>query len=246
MNEPTQRTRVKRRPDRSEYRREVIDAILDEGLVAHVGFAVEGQPYVIPMTYVRAGDRLYLHGSPASRLLRGLRRGLPVCATVTLLDGLVLARSAFHHSMNYRSVVILGEAAEVTGREDKRSALHALVEHVVPRRSAEIRPPTDRELDGTLVLGLSLDEASAKIRSGPPVDEEEDYSLPVWAGEVPIRLQAGEPVPDSRLHAGAVTAPTPAYRHKLTPGRRPQPVLVLPRSEVGWFVGPCGASSGKL
>jgi nitroimidazol reductase NimA-like FMN-containing flavoprotein (pyridoxamine 5'-phosphate oxidase superfamily) len=244
--EPTLRTEVRRRPERSEYRREVIEAILDEGLVAHVGFAVDGQPYVMPMTYARSGDRLYLHGSPASRLLRGLRRGLPVCVTVTLLDGLVLARSAFHHSMNYRSVVILGQAVEVRSREEKRTALAAVVEHVVPGRTAATRPPSDREVDGTLVLALPLDEASAKIRSGPPVDEEADYSLAVWAGEIPVRLQAAEPVPDSCLLPGAGTVPTPAYRHRLTSGRRPQPVLVLPRSEVTWFVDSCGASSGRL
>ena len=246
MGEPTPRTEIRRRPERSDYRSDAIEKILDEGLVAHVGFTVDGQPYVIPMAYARAGDTLLLHGSPASRLLRGLRRGMPVCVTVTLLDGLVLARSAFHHSMNYRSVVILGEAVEVTGRAEKRAALTALVEHVVPGRSAEARSPTDRELAATLVLALPLDEASAKVRSGPPLDEEEDYELPVWAGEIPIRLQAGEPVPDPQLRPGAGSVPTPAYRHRLTPGRRPTPVLVLPRTEVTWFVGPCGASSGRL
>jgi hypothetical protein len=148
--------------------------------------------------------------------------------------------------MNYRSVVILGEAVEVTGREEKRAALGVLVEHVVPGRTDEARPPSDKEVDATLVLVLPLGEASAKIRSGPPVDDEADHSLPVWAGEIPIRLQAAEPVPDPGLHPGAGNAPTPAYRHRLMPGRRPQPVLVLPRSEVSWFVGPCGASSGRL
>jgi uncharacterized protein len=246
MDQPTRRTEIRRRPERAEYRPEAIEAILDEGLVAHVGFEIDGQPFVVPMAYGRAGDRLYLHGSPASRLLRGLRRGIPVCVTVTLLDGLVLARSAFHHSMNYRSVVILGEAVEVSGRAEKRAALTAVVEHIVPGRSADTRPPSDRELDATLVLALTLEEASAKTRSGPPIDEEADYDLPVWAGEIPLRLQAGEPLPDPRLRPGAAAAPSPAYRHKLTTGRRPQPVLVRPRTEVSWFVGACGACSGRL
>jgi nitroimidazol reductase NimA-like FMN-containing flavoprotein (pyridoxamine 5'-phosphate oxidase superfamily) len=196
---PSERTEVKRRPARADYRPKSIHAILDEGVVAHVGFAVDGAPYVIPMVYARKAHTLYLHGSPASRLLRGLRRGIPVCVTVTLLDGLVLARSAFHHSVNYRSVVVLGSAVEVTNAAEKRAALAALVEGVVPGRSVEARPPSDQELAATLVLSLPLTEASAKVRSGPPIDDEADYALPVWAGEIPMRLVTGPPVPDPRL-----------------------------------------------
>ena len=203
----TNRTEVKRRPDRADYRPQSIEAILDEGFVAHVGFAVDGQPYVIPMVYARDAQTLYLHGSPASRMLRGLRRGIPVCVTVTLLDGLVLARSAFHHSVNYRSVVVLGSAVEVTGPAEKRAALAALVEGIAPGRSAEARPPSEKELDATLVLALPLSEASAKVRSGPPIDDESDYPLPVWAGEIPFRLVAGPPVPDPRKRP---RAPLPA------------------------------------
>jgi uncharacterized protein len=196
---PTERTEVRRKPERGDYRPDVVEAILDEGFVAHVGFVAGGSPVVIPMIYARAGTTLYLHGSPASRLLRGLRRGIPVCVTVTLLDGIVLARSALHHSVNYRSVVVLGAATEVTDPDEKRSALAAVVEGVARGRSAEARPPTPRELAATLVLALPLSEASAKIRSGPPVDDAADYALPVWAGEVPLRMAAGPPVPDPRL-----------------------------------------------
>ena len=190
------RTRVRRCAGRGVYERDAIHAILDEGLVAHVGFAVGGQPYVIPMLYARAGERVYLHGSPASRLLQGLSGGIPTCFTVTLLDGLVLARSAFHHSLNYRSVVVLGEAERVEAPAEKRAALEAIVEHVVAGRSGEARAPNPKELDATLVLALSLHEASAKVRSGPPVDAAEDHGLSVWAGEVPLRLVGLPPVPD--------------------------------------------------
>jgi nitroimidazol reductase NimA-like FMN-containing flavoprotein (pyridoxamine 5'-phosphate oxidase superfamily) len=190
------RTRVRRRAGRGVYEREAIEAILDEGLVAHVGFAVDGQPFVIPMLYARSGDRLFLHGSPASRLLKGLGDGLAACFTVTLLDGLVLARSAFHHSLNYRSVVVLGEARRVDAPDEKRAALEAIVEHVVNGRTRAARGPSAKELDATLVLALSLREASAKVRSGPPVDAAEDLDLPVWAGEVPLRVVGLPPVPD--------------------------------------------------
>jgi nitroimidazol reductase NimA-like FMN-containing flavoprotein (pyridoxamine 5'-phosphate oxidase superfamily) len=207
---PTARTRVQRLPKRGVYDRTAIDAILDEGLVCHVGFAVDGQPYVIPTTYGRIGDQLYIHGSAASRMLRALRGGIPVCVTVTLLDGLVLARSAFHHSMNYRSVVVLGVAVEVTGDAERMQALEAIVEHIVRGRWADIRWPTETELKATLVLRLPIDEASAKVRQGPPIDDEEDYALACWAGELPLRLIPQSPVADPRLDAGI--APPPAVR----------------------------------
>ena len=195
---PTQRTRVRRLPSRASYDRVTMHAILDEGLVCHLGFVHDGQPFVLPTTYARVEDAIYLHGSAASRMLRGLRDGIPVCATVTLLDGLVLARSAFHHSMNYRSVVILGVATEVTGSAERLRALEAIVEHVAPGRWAQVRPPNDRELKATMVLRLPIVEASAKIRTGPPLDDAEDLGWPCWAGHVPLRLVALEPVPDDR------------------------------------------------
>jgi uncharacterized protein len=198
----TARTTVQRRAARGAYDRELIHAILDEALVCHVGFEVDGQPYVIPATHARAGDRLLLHGSAASRMLRVLAGGAPVCVTVTLLDGLVLARSAFHHSMNYRSVVVLGTAVAIADRAAKREALRALVDHVLPGRSAEVRPPTDAELDATLVLELPIAEASAKVRAGPPIDDAEDLGVPCWAGVLPVALRPGAPEPDPLLPAG--------------------------------------------
>ncbi|HVW32229.1 MAG TPA: pyridoxamine 5'-phosphate oxidase family protein [Acidimicrobiia bacterium] len=195
MPQPTSRTEIRRHPERGDHRDATVAAILDEGLVAHVGIAVDGQPYVIPMIYARRGATLYLHGSPASRLLRAMKKTVPVCVTVTLLDGLVLAKSAFHHSMNYRSVVVLGEAQEVTDPAEKRAAFAALVDHAVPGRSAEARPPNPKETAGTIVLALPLGEASAKIRTGPPIDDEADRPLPVWAGVIPLRLERGTPVP---------------------------------------------------
>ena len=195
----TQRTRIKRLPQRGEYDRQTIYDILDEGLICQVGFVVEGQPFVIPTAYGRVDDRLYLHGSPASRMLRTLKEGVEVCLTVTLLDGLVLARSAFHHSMNYRSVVVFGRATLVEDAEEKLEALKAFTEHVMRDRWAQVRPPNRQELMGTLVLALPLTEASAKMRSGAPVDDEADYELPVWAGELPLRLTTLEPVADPRL-----------------------------------------------
>ena len=199
---PTPRTTVRRLPTRGSYDRALIDSILDEALVCHVGFSAEGQPYVLPMNFARVGDAIYLHGSVASRLLRALRDGVPVCATVTLLDGVVLARSAFHHSMNYRSVVVLGSAREVTAPDEKRAALTAIVEHVLPGRSEVVRGPSDPELATTLVLSLPITEASAKVRTGPPLDDEEDYAVPCWAGEIPLRLTAGPPRPEPRLAPG--------------------------------------------
>ena len=199
---PTERSALKRLPKRGEYARESVYQILDEGFICHVGFVVEGQPFVIPTGYARAGDTLYIHGSQASRMLRALKDGIDVCVTVTLVDGMVMARSAFHHSMNYRSVVVFGRAVAVEDSTEKLAALRALTEHLAPGRWDETRQPTEGEMRATLVLALALEEASAKVRSGPPVDDEEDYELPVWAGVVPLRVVAGEPIPDPRLPQG--------------------------------------------
>ena len=196
----TQRTTLKRLPKRGVYDRELVYQILDEGLICHVGFAVEGQPFVIPTGYARVNDQLYIHGSQASRMLRTLSEGIAVCVTVTLLDGLVLARSAFHHSMNYRSVVIFGRASVVEETEAKLAALRAFSEHVIPGRWDEVRWPNDQELKATTVLSLPLAEASAKVRTGPPLDDEEDYELKVWAGVIPLRLVADVPINDPRLN----------------------------------------------
>jgi uncharacterized protein len=198
MSEATvsERTRVKRLPKRGAYDRATIDAILDEALICHLGFVVDGAPVVIPTIHWREGDQLYFHGSAASRMLRTLREGVDACVTVTLLDGLVLARSAFHHSMNYRSVVVFGNARVVEDREEKLRALDRLVEHIIPGRSAIVRGPNESELRQTLVLALPIAEASAKIRTGGPIDDAEDYALPVWAGVVPITLTKGQPIKD--------------------------------------------------
>jgi uncharacterized protein len=195
---PSPRTRVRRVPARGAYERETIDAILDEALVSHVGFVHDGAPVVIPTLHARLGDRLYLHGSAASRMLRTLEGGAQVCVTATLVDGLVLARSAFHHSVNYRSAVVFGEARSVAPDERPR-ALELFTEKLVPGRWPYVRPPTRQELKGTNVLELPLDEASAKVRTGPPVDDEEDYALPVWAGVLPLRTVVDPPQPDPRL-----------------------------------------------
>ena len=199
---PTDRTQDKRLPKRASYDKAQVYAILDEGRVCHVGFVVDGQPYVIPTGYARVDDLLYLHGSAASRMLRALDEGVPVCVTVTLVDGLVLARSAFHHSVNYRSVVVLGRARLVSDPEEKLLALRSFTNHLVPRRWDEVRPPNDQELKATGVLALPLAEVSAKIRTGPPLDDEEDYLLPIWAGVVPARTEWGKPIPDARLMPG--------------------------------------------
>lgn len=196
---PTPRTTLKRRAQRGVHEHATILAILDEALVCHMGFVVDGQPFVLPTAYARIGDHLYLHGSPSNRMLRTGKGGLGLCVTVTLVDGLVLARSAFHHSMNYRSVVLLGTATEVVDPAEKRAAFQALVEHVAPGRYPSVRPPTDDEITGTLVLRLPINEGSAKVRSGPPIDDEADYAWPVWAGVVPLALGAGAPLPDPRL-----------------------------------------------
>ena len=196
---PTERTQVRRLPKRGNYDRETVYRILDEAMICHVGFVVDGQPYVIPTGFGRAGDTLYIHGSAASRMLGNAAQGIPVCITVTLLDGLVLARSAFHHSMNYRSVVILGKARGVESEEEKIAALRTFTEHMVPGRWNDVRKPTDQEMKATQVLAVPLEEASAKIRTGPPIDDDEDYALPIWAGVLPLNMAPGTPVKDPRL-----------------------------------------------
>ncbi|MBI2680678.1 MAG: pyridoxamine 5'-phosphate oxidase family protein [Candidatus Solibacter usitatus] len=211
--QPTERTQVKRLPKRGVYDRAAIYKILDEAFLCHVGFVVDGQPYVIPTGYARAEDTLYIHGSAASRMLRALSGGVAVSVTVTLVDGLVLARSAFHHSMNYRSVMVFGTATPVEDAAGKMRALHAFTEHVMPGRWEEVRGPSEQELKATLVLALPLSEASAKVRVGPPVDEDEDYALPVWAGVLPLQLTAQEPVADPRLPAG-VAVPDYVRKYK--------------------------------
>lgn len=199
---PTARTRLKRLPKRGVYDRQLVYEILDEGFVCHVSFAVEGQPFVIPTGYARVDDRLYIHGSQVSRMLRTLAQGVDVCVAVTLIDGFVLARSAFHHSMNYRSVVIFGRLSMVEDRTAKLAALRAFSEHVIPGRWDDVRGPNEQELKATTVLSLLLAEVSAKVRTGPPLDDEEDYELNVWAGVIPVRLVATEPVSDPRLPSG--------------------------------------------
>ena len=199
---PTARTKVQRLPDRGKYDRETVYRILDEGFVCHVGFVVDGQPFVIPTSYGRSDACLYIHGSAASRMLRRMKEAVPVCITVTLLDGLVLARSVFNHSMNYRSVVILGNATLVDDPEEKLTALRILSEHILPGRWADARQPNQRELKATSVLRVPIEEFSAKVRVGPPIDDEEDYSFPTWAGVVPLEMVAGEPIDDARMSAG--------------------------------------------
>jgi nitroimidazol reductase NimA-like FMN-containing flavoprotein (pyridoxamine 5'-phosphate oxidase superfamily) len=193
----TERTRLRRLPERGAYDRATVHAILDEGFVCHVGFVADGQPYVIPTGYARVGETLYLHGSTGSRL--GLRPGMDVCVTVTLVDGLVLARAAFHHSMNFRSVMAIGRTRPIGDPREKEAALRALVEHIVPGRSDEVRGGDSRELAATAVLALPLAEVSAKVRTGPPKDDDADYDLPIWAGVLPLALTAGAPAPDPVL-----------------------------------------------
>src|SRR5271156_4915685 len=208
---PTERTQVRRLPNRGAYDAETIFRILDEGFLCHVGFVVDGQPFVIPTGYARSGETLYIHGSAASRMLRTVAEGVQVCVTVTLLDGLVLARAAFHHSMNYRSVVILGRATLVEDRAEKIKALEAFTEHIVRGRWNDVRLPTESELKATTVLALPLAEVSAKIRTGPPKDDAEDYELPIWAGVVPLSIVPGAPITDPRLIA---RIEAPAYAKK--------------------------------
>ena len=203
------RVRLRRKRERGSHERAVIDSILDEGLIAHLGIVGEdGQPFVIPTLHARRGDVVYLHGSAGSRALKALAGGARVCLTVSLIDGLVLARSAMHHSANYRSVMLLGSARLVTDPAEKLSALEAVVEHIVPGRTADVRAPTENEMKATAVLAMTIDEASAKVRTGAPVDDEEDYALPAWAGVLPLRTVVGEPQADERLAAGI---PVPPY-----------------------------------
>ena len=205
---PTARTRVVREPHRGVYDRSVAYEILDEGFICHVGFVVYGQPFVIPTGYGRSGDNLYIHGSAASRMLRNLDRGVSVCLTVTLLDGLVLARSIFNHSMNYRSVVVLGTAVAVEDAKEKLGALKSLSDHILPGRWAGSRQPNEKELKATLVMRLPIEEFSAKVRQGPPIDDEEDYAFPTWAGVIPLEMVPGPPINDPRL---GPNTPAPHY-----------------------------------
>jgi nitroimidazol reductase NimA-like FMN-containing flavoprotein (pyridoxamine 5'-phosphate oxidase superfamily) len=205
---PTPHTTVRRHPERGVYERKAIDAILDEALYCHVGFVDGGRPFVIPTIHARVGDVLYLHGSPASRMLRELGGGIDVCVTVTLLDGIVLARAVYNHSLNYRSAVVLGRARLVEEREEKLAALTAIVEHVAPGRSRDARGPNEKELAGTTVLALAIEDASAKVRTGPPIDFESDLALPIWAGVIPLRSVAEVPQRAERVPADV---PTPLY-----------------------------------
>lgn len=198
----SKRTELRRIPDRGSHDWETIDQILDAGFLASVGFCVDGQPFVIPMLYGRDGERLYLHGSAASRTLRELEAGIATCVTVTLVDGLVLSRSAFDHSMNYRSVVAFGTARKVVDPEQKVKTLRVISEHLIAGRWAEVRGPSDQELKATTVLEVSIEEASSKVRSGPPLDDESDYGLAVWAGVLPLEIRSRPPVPDDKLVEG--------------------------------------------
>jgi len=213
QNAATSRTRVRRHPERARHDRATLEAILDEGMICHLGIVERGTPYAIPTMYARLGEVIYIHGAPASRMLRTARDGLEVCLTVTLLDGLVMARSAFNHSMNYRSAMVLGKALEVTDAAEKMVAFRALLEHVCRGRWADSRQPTPKELAATLVLRLSLAEASAKTRSGPPKDDEADLERGFWAGEIPLRMRPEAPVSDAQ--AGPATHP-PAYASEYT------------------------------
>lgn len=203
----TRRSQIRRLPQRGVYDRAAIDAILDEGLICHVGFVADGQPFVIPTIHVRLGDRVYLHGSPASRMLQTLKQGGEACIAVTLVDGLVLARSAFHHSMNYRSVVLFGRGSAVDDENQKLDVLRRLSEHLIRGRWSEVRAPSADELRRTLIVSVPIDEASAKVRTGPPLDDEEDYQLNVWAGVLPLRIAASAPIADPRLKAGTLPPP---------------------------------------
>jgi len=205
---PNRRSELRRLPNRGSHDPEVIRAILDAAFLAHVGFQKNGQPFVIPTLFGREGDKLYLHGSSASRMIGELETSVPACVTATLVDGLVLARSAFHHSMNYRSVVAFGTARKIEEKAQKVRALRIISEHLISGRWSEVRGPSEMELKATAVLEFSIEEASAKSRTGPPLDDDEDYALPVWAGVVPVRLEAQAPIPDPRLADGV---PAPQY-----------------------------------
>jgi uncharacterized protein len=213
--QPTSRTKVRRLPERGSYDEASVHAILDEGFICHVAFTIDGQPYALPTAYARVGETIYLHGSSGSRL--GLRPGMPVCVTVTLLDGLVLARAAFHHSFNYRSVMVLGRTRLVTDPEEKDAVLSAFVDHIVSGRGADVRPGSAKELAATSVLAVPLEEVSAKVRQGDPKDDEEDYELPIWAGVLPVALVPGAPVPDARLDPTTTVPPYVAAWHRRSP-----------------------------
>jgi nitroimidazol reductase NimA-like FMN-containing flavoprotein (pyridoxamine 5'-phosphate oxidase superfamily) len=215
---PTARTRVKRLSKRAAYDRDVVYSILDTALVCHVGFAIDGQPYVIPTLHVRIGDRLHIHGSAASRMLGAAAEGTPIAVTVTHIDGLVLARSAFHHSVNYRSVVILGAATLVTDPAEKFVVMKGLIDHVAPGRWDHIRHPNEKELAATSVLSIPIVEASAKLRSGDPLDDEADYAMPIWAGQIPIAMKTLAPIADARLDA-ATPLPTQVTEYRLPMNR---------------------------
>jgi nitroimidazol reductase NimA-like FMN-containing flavoprotein (pyridoxamine 5'-phosphate oxidase superfamily) len=215
---PTARTRIVREPQRAVYDREAAYRILDEAFICHVGFVADGQPFVIPTSFGRAGDNLYIHGSAASRMLRNLDEGVAVCVTVTLLDGLVLARSIFNHSMNYRSVVVLGTARAVEDGTEKLAALRLLSEHILPGRWAESRQPNEKELKATLVMRLPIEEFSAKVREGDPIDDEEDYAFRTWAGVIPLEMVAGTPVGDPRLDENVAV---PQYARGYVRRRKP-------------------------
>jgi nitroimidazol reductase NimA-like FMN-containing flavoprotein (pyridoxamine 5'-phosphate oxidase superfamily) len=210
----TQRSKVRRIPQRSSQERELIYSILDEALVAHVGFVADSQPFVIPMAYGREGDRIYLHGSSVSRLLKTLKQGVDVCFAVTILDGLVIARSLFHHSMNYRSVVLFGKAQLVESEIDKMNALQAFSEQMISGRWTEARLPNSQELKATNVLSFAIEEGSAKVRTGNPLDDVEDYSLPFWAGQLPLKLTAGVPISDDKLSPKIVLPENIANYHR--------------------------------
>jgi uncharacterized protein len=206
--EPTERTRLRRKPERGRFDRAEIHAILDAGSVGHLGFAVDGRPWVLPMAYARRGESLVLHGSAANHALRSLAAGIEACFTVTLVDGLVFSRSAFHHSINYRAVMVFGVATPVEGLDEQRAAMLALVEQVVPGRSVEVRHPSDRELRATRILQLPIVEASAKVRTGPAIEEPEDLASRTWGGEVPLHVVRGEPIPDALVPARVEPPPT--------------------------------------
>ncbi|MHB1955060.1 MAG: pyridoxamine 5'-phosphate oxidase family protein [Sulfobacillus sp.] len=201
---PTGRTRIGRKPERGSYDRETLHSILDRGIVCHLGFSVEDRPFVIPTTYARRGDSVLFHGAPAARLFRQMETGREICLSVTLIDALVLARSVFHHSLNYRSAVLFGVASEITGLDEKREALKVITDHLAPNRWEEARKPTEGEIRATSVFFLPIAEGSAKIRTGPPVDLEEDMGYPVWAGCIPLRTVLGPPEPDPTLYSGAL------------------------------------------
>jgi nitroimidazol reductase NimA-like FMN-containing flavoprotein (pyridoxamine 5'-phosphate oxidase superfamily) len=236
----TKRTKVRRIPDRGSRDWATINQILDAGFLAHVGFCIDGQPFVIPTLYGRDGERLYLHGSAASRMLRELEAGVAACVTVTLVDGLVLARSAFDHSMNYRSVVAFGTARKVVDVSQKVNALRVISEHLISGRWADVRGPSEKELKATTVLEVSIDEASSKVRSGPPLDDENDYDLPVWAGVLPLEIRSRRPIPDAKLAEGvALPDYLRAYDARLRRALR-LPVQVPAASATGLRDAPLG------